>query len=97
MLFRLSLIALSIGLVVFVVTQIMWPAIVNRPFFPIFRGESRLARAERLNAEARAEKLAAEAEADTIRLDTEAQRIRDEAFNNLVNNAPQTPPSETSK
>ncbi len=97
MLFRLLLILLSIGLVVFVVTQIMWPAIVNRPLFPLFRAETRLARAERLKAEALAEKEAAEAEAETIRLDTAAQRIRDEAFNNLVNNTPNTPPNETPK
>lgn len=97
MLFRLLLISLSIGLVVFMVTQVMWPAIVNRPFFPLFRAESRLARAERLKAEALAEKEAAEAEAATIKLDTEAQRIRDEAFNNLVNNQPNPTPNETPK
>lgn len=96
MLFRLVLVALSIGLLVFMATQIIWPAIVNQPFFPFFRGESRLEKAERLKAEALAQKRAAETEAETIKLEIEAQRIRDEAFDDLVNGPPPTP-KETSK
>lgn len=95
MLFRLVLVALSIGLVVLMTTQVIWPAIVHRPFFPIFRGENRSAKAARLRAEAIAQRQAVETEAEIIRIDVEAQRIRDAAFADLIKDLhpkPKEPP-----
>jgi len=88
MLFRLALILVSIGLVILTITQLVWPAFTNRPFFPIFRKESALSRAARLKAEALEQKETAELEAEAIRLDTEAQKIRDQAFSDLVDGPP---------
>lgn len=75
MLFRVLTLSLSVLVALGIFTQVIWPALCGRPVFPLFRGESRLARAERLRAEATERKAAAEREAEALRFQMEAEDV----------------------
>jgi hypothetical protein len=84
MLFRVLMLSISVLLALGIMTQVIWPAIRGRRLFPILRGESRLARAERFRVEALERREAAAREADAVNIEMEAERIDDEVVRHLT-------------
>lgn len=81
---RFVVISLCIALIALVVTQLIYPALLNQPLFGMFRAENRLDRARRLKTEAAARKLATQLESDALKLGMEEKKIREEAFTNAT-------------
>jgi hypothetical protein len=84
MLFRVLLLCGSILCVLGIWTQVLWPAVRSRRLFPLFRGESRLQRAERFRIESLEKKQAAEREAEALRVAAEADSVDAEVIQRLT-------------
>jgi hypothetical protein len=84
MLFRVLTLSLSILLALGIFTQVIWPALCGRDVFPLFRGESRLTRAERLRVEAIEKKATAEREAEAFRVQMEAEEVDAQVTRELI-------------
>jgi hypothetical protein len=84
MLFRVLMLCTSILIVLGILTQVLWPAFRSRPLFPLFKGESRLQRAERLRVEALERKQAAQREAAALHATTEAEAVDVEIIQRLT-------------
>lgn len=84
MLFRVLMLAASVLLALGIFTQVIWPALRGRSLFPLWRGDSRLARAERFRVEALQRKAAAEREAEAISIQMEADGLDDEVMRRLT-------------
>ena len=84
MLFRVLTLCGSVFIVLVILTQVILPALLGKALFPLFRGESRLRRAERFRVEAIEKKQAAEREAEAIRVATEADAVDAEIIHRLT-------------
>lgn len=84
MLFRILTLCTSVLIVLGIFTQVLWPALGGRPLFPLFKGESRLQRAERLRVDALERKQAAEREAEALRATSEAEDVDVETIHRLT-------------
>lgn len=84
MLFRVLMLCGSALFVLGIATQVLWPALLDRRLFPLFRGESRLQRAERFRVESLEKKQAAEREAEALRVAAEADTVDAETTQRLT-------------
>lgn len=83
MLWRLTLLTVGVCMASFILLQVIWPAVRNRPLFPMFR----YWRAQRDLAKAQEVRVKADIKRQTLRIETEANRVTEEAFDELLEDA----------
>lgn len=79
---RIMMMCFSAVLITLVVTQVLWPALLGRLLFPLFR--SKIRKAESNLTERKTRKRVQEIEARALRLEHESQQHIHEALDEMI-------------